>query len=131
MDTRRMNRRRVSAGCVCSVIAAVSPAILSIGSSPCLAAVESKPGDTGDAAALVVPVRWGRFVSKSPLDEDTRPPPGCCSTACDTIFPGRRPPLKEAPRGRYLITDMTEPGVRSAGQCRVRDCHGHRDRHLR
>ncbi len=91
-----------------------SLAILLTVSTPCLAAVASKPAASDqDVAALVVPIRWERFAPPNLRNEDVQAAARMLLNSVRYNLAWAGETLKEAPDGdRYLITDMNEPGVR-------------------
>jgi hypothetical protein len=117
MGIHRVTSGRANAGRVGGVrlvVAVISLAILSVSSSPCFAGGENMPaGSDRDPADLVVPVRWERFVRKPSQNEDVQTAVRMLLNSVRYNLSWAAGTLKEAPEGdRYLIINMTEPGVR-------------------
>ncbi|MGQ9648622.1 MAG: hypothetical protein ACUVXJ_00760 [Phycisphaerae bacterium] len=95
---------------VMMVLSAMLPAAWTSGA----VAIESGPAATSqDVAALVVPIRWERFASPTLRNKDVQTAARMLLNSVRYNLAWAGATLKEASEGnRYLITDMTEPGVR-------------------
>jgi hypothetical protein len=92
----------------------VSLAVLSCASVDCPAAETKPAGRQSDASELVVPIQWKRFTTDKPMREDARTAARMLLNSVRYNLAWAAATYKDAPEpDRYLITDMTEHGIRT------------------